>query len=963
MSGGSSRLTDDYWRLRDFEYAQPLYDLAFFLEIEALASGQQVPKYRKLALWKAALHLDGYGTKIDRWLDGNLGPKDLDHHPSTRIRGHLRAIRDNGCLSELDRFYDEERYQRCLRLRSLRGLGPKQIAQTLDLAAPAKEWLKQASLRTNLTVEELSLCFTGKSYRTWQPAHVVPPLLRFLHAVEEELAGVLRWNPHGIHDFFDPLEGEITVIAIGSDEPTLQRACSSALKQQRMFSAESSKRKSILRVRHVMGWAFSVVSGGDMGNAKSASHLATSLDPLSNESSGRMKSDLHLHTFWSDGAASLADMASEGQVRGYEYIAVTDHSRSSKLQSGLKPVDWIRQANSIALGQPVIPILHGIEVDIDRNGGLDLPNELLLAADFVVASVHSSWSENAEENTLRLVNAIESGCIDVIGHPTSALLGKPGVPDYKRPPVTLHWNQVFDRCARWQVALEFNCFPSRFDLSLTLLREALHAGCWISFGSDAHARSHMIHLRFGEEILHRLATKKVLNLFSYRKIRTWLSEAMEHRKTLERTIETLTQGEFGFTARSNKVTKVPAKINRPQRVPNGARIVGLDLTGSERKATGVAVLEGSRVETCSLYSDDDLLQFIEEKKPRIVSIDSPLGLPGGGDQINPAAGIVRVAEQDLSSIGIPAYPALIDSMKALTLRGMHMRNRIQSLACSPTVIESYPGAAQDILCIPRKQKSLRLLRDGLKELGVTGPGLHSTSHDEIDAITSAIVGRFFEAGSFEPMGVLKEAQLIVPKVQPLGFSQPPVICLAGKTGAGKSVVARYLAVYYGFHWIKTRDIIRTLLLEDAAIPRHRRIFGGQVNPDAVTEQDLRDFGALILDKYQQAPLRKKLAAAVGRSDTPIVVDAVRDQTDVNAARLDKRPCFLWFIDCSDIMIQSRLQARSKAGAKTSPFSSPVDKTASVLRHDADRIVPNVGTLEDLRWKVDDELFSLVEIEK
>jgi dephospho-CoA kinase len=292
-----------------------------------------------------------------------------------------------------------------------------------------------------------------------------------------------------------------------------------------------------------------------------------------------------------------------------------------------------------------------------------------------------------------------------------------------------------------------------------------------------------------------------------------------------------------------------------------------------------------------------------------------------------------------------------------------MRNRIASLAFSPIVIESYPGAAQDILCIPRKQKSLRLLREGLKELGLTGPGLHSTSHDEIDAITSAIVGRFFEAGSFEPMGVLKEAQLVVPKVQPLGFSQPPVICLAGKTGAGKSVVARYLAIFYGFHWIKTRDLIRALLLEDAAIPRHRRMFDRQVNPDAVTEQDLRDLGALILDKYQQAPLRKKLAATVERSDAPIVVDAIRDRADVNEARLGNRPTFVWFIDCSDAMIQSRLRARSKAGAKTSPFASPVDKTASVLRHGADRILPNLGTLEDLRWLVDDEFFSLLEIEK
>jgi predicted nuclease with RNAse H fold len=134
-------------------------------------------------------------------------------------------------------------------------------------------------------------------------------------------------------------------------------------------------------------------------------------------------------------------------------------------------------------------------------------------------------------------------------------------------------------------------------------------------------------------------------------------------------------------------------------------------------------------------------------------------------------------------------------MKNLTLRGIRLCNAIESLPSSPRVIESYPGAAQDILCIPRKQKSLELLREGLRRLGLTGSGLMTKSHDEMDAVTSAIVGRYFEAGQFEAMGIPAEAQLIVPKVQPLEFLDAPIICLSGKTGAGKSVVARYLSTF------------------------------------------------------------------------------------------------------------------------------------------------------------------------
>src|SRR5208283_5194729 len=147
-----------------------------------------------------------------------------------------------------------------------------------------------------------------------------------------------------------------------------------------------------------------------------------------------------------------------------------------------------------------------------------------------------------------------------------------------------------------------------------------------------------------------------------------------------------------------------------------------------------------------------------------VSIDSPLGLPGGGNSIDPKAGIMRVAEHDLASVGIPAYPSLIDSMENLTLRGIRLRRAIESFPRAPRVIESYPGAAQDILSIPRKQRGLELLRAGLRELGLSGPGLDTKSHDEMDAITAAIVGRFYEAGRFEPMGIPSEAQLIVPKI-------------------------------------------------------------------------------------------------------------------------------------------------------------------------------------------------------
>jgi hypothetical protein len=123
-------LRPGYFRRRDFEIVQPLYDLAFLLEVGALSSGAEPPKYRTFSLWRAAYSLDGYSTVIDRWMDGELSDADLDYVPSTRIRQYLAQIRETGTLAELNSF-DTDPFHRSLRLRAVRGLGPNKIALSI----------------------------------------------------------------------------------------------------------------------------------------------------------------------------------------------------------------------------------------------------------------------------------------------------------------------------------------------------------------------------------------------------------------------------------------------------------------------------------------------------------------------------------------------------------------------------------------------------------------------------------------------------------------------------------------------------------------------------------------------------------------------------------------------------------------------------------------------------------------
>jgi len=949
-------LDPDYFRIRDFEYVQPLYDLSFFLEIGALSKGIESPKYRVFSLWRAALSLDSYGTTVDRWLDGDLSDKDLDHVPSSRIRQYLKTVRKTGTVSEL-RNYRSDRFQRCLRLRSLRGLGPANIALTVSSQSLSEEWLEHAVISLNLQRERITDLSEGRHSGPWQTAHIVPPLLRFLRHIEKNENRAFRWSVDGIADPFVSIDGEIGVGGNLSAESLIAGA-RAALKAEKLFRGGSLSGDS-LEITHQMGWRFLLKPVSNEAKGMTIARLIEKLDPIGSNSSIKLKSDLHLHTAWSDGAASINTMAFAAVRGGLKYIAITDHSRSSKLQGGLTPVTWIRQANALTLATPVCPVLHGVEVDIHRDGTLDQPPSLLAAADIVVASVHSAWSDDAKENTQRLIRAIESGLVDILAHPTSTIVGKPGVPDWFRAPAKVHWDDIFARCAQWRVALEMNCFPSRLDLSPDLLAQAVRAGCAISFGSDAHARSHLLNLRFADAALRRLPEALVLNRLSYPQLKQWILTGRARRQKLTKSAANLVQSEFAFDALTHR-RLVTARIQRPRKVPDGSRIMGIDLTAGN-KATGVAILNGRQVETYSVRSDGDILGLLKRHRPRIVSIDSPLGLPGGGDVINRKAGIVRVAEHDLASVGIPAYPALIDSMEKLTLRGIRLRKAIEGLPRPPIVIESYPGAAQDILCIPRKQRGLDLLREGLERLGIRGRGLKTTSHDEMDAITSAVVGRYFEAGDYQAMGIPSEAQLIVPKVYPLRFANNPVICLAGKTGAGKSVVARYLSVFYGFRWIQTRDIIREILIEDTKRSPSKRLFNKTLDPNSIDEQTLREFGAMMLDEYGQVPLRNKLTKSIRLNVAPIVVDSIRQITDVDRPILINRHCLTWFVDCPEPIIQNRLAVRRKLGERRMKSGSPVDRTALHVRDHSDAVVSNSGSLEELRWRVDDTLFANISI--
>ena len=190
------------------------------------------------------------------------------------------------------------------------------------------------------------------------------------------------------------------------------------------------------------------------------------------------------------------------------------------------------------------------------------------------------------------------------------------------------------------------------------------------------------------------------------------------------------------------------------------RVVGIDLTGSERRATGWAVMDGAVATTKCLVTDDELVSETVSANPDLVSIDSPLSLPEGhGVRTVP---IYRKCELALKRMGISVFWCLLPSMEMLTRRGMKLAEKLR--AAGLKVIESYPGAAQDILGIPRKKASLEELKRGLGRAGITGKFLtDKVTHDEVDAVTSALVGVFYLADDYISLGTSGEDYLIVPR--------------------------------------------------------------------------------------------------------------------------------------------------------------------------------------------------------
>ncbi|MEW6417462.1 MAG: DNA polymerase/3'-5' exonuclease PolX [Nitrospirota bacterium] len=226
-----------------------------------------------------------------------------------------------------------------------------------------------------------------------------------------------------------------------------------------------------------------------------------------------IKGDLHVHSKWSDGSHDFDELIDAAKMRGYEYIAITDHSKGLGIARGLSAERLMEEKKEIdAVNKSLkgFRLIAGIEVDIRSDGNMDLPDDVLKKMEIVVASIHSGFRQSKEQITKRLVSAMRNPYVSIIAHPTGRLIGE-------RDPYDVDMNEILKVAKETGTTIEINAYPLRLDLNDVYAKMAKEIGVPIVISTDTHITSQFDYMGYGVSIARRgwLEKKDVLNTLSY----------------------------------------------------------------------------------------------------------------------------------------------------------------------------------------------------------------------------------------------------------------------------------------------------------------------------------------------------------------------------------------------------------------------------------------------------------------
>jgi len=375
--------------------------------------------------------------------------------------------------------------------------------------------------------------------------------------------------------------------------------------------------------------------------------------------------------------------------------------------------------------------------------------------------------------------------------------------------------------------------------------------------------------------------------------------------------------------------------------------IGIDIVSSEDRESGYCILKGNKAKTSRIKSDQEMIHLAQDAGATLISIDSPLTIPKGrktcfdDDPERDKYGIMRECERILKKRGVNVYPCLIPSMQKLTRRGIQLASKFRKLGIP--VIESYPGAAQDILAIPRKRAGLIYLADALAEFGIFDNFTEKNiSHDELDAITSAIVGIFFWTGVFEGIGNIEEEDLIIPDLNANSklWNSRKVIGISGSIGSGKSTIAKYLEEK-GFISCSFSQLLENMLKD---------------RNEKICRSNLQEIGNEIHRFPGQRWLGKKLIEKV-KQHKNIVIDGLRFPEDRALMIETFGPSFLHLhIETPFELLNSRIKDRKIEDIPLNKsLKNPIEFEIKDLKKISSHIIINDMQLPHLYEQVDKTL--------
>lgn len=226
-----------------------------------------------------------------------------------------------------------------------------------------------------------------------------------------------------------------------------------------------------------------------------------------------LRGDLHMHSTWSDGRNTIEEMVEACAARGYEYMVISDHSKALAMTNGLDArrlrEQW-KEIDEVRARHPEIRILRAMEVDILADGSLDLEDEMLAGLDLVLISLHSRFDLPQDQQTARVLRALEHPEVNIFCHPTARIINR-------RKPVEMDMDRILRRAAELGVTVELNCSPHRLDLKDSHLMLARELGCKVAINTDSHRTRELDLVRYGIEQARRawLEPKHVLNALPY----------------------------------------------------------------------------------------------------------------------------------------------------------------------------------------------------------------------------------------------------------------------------------------------------------------------------------------------------------------------------------------------------------------------------------------------------------------